>query len=484
MTKKTMIQAFEWYLNYEDKHWKTLKDKIKYIKALGIDQVWLPPANKGQKGVSDSGYGVYDLFDLGEFNQKGTVDTKYGHKDDYMALIKEIKDQGLELIVDIVLNHRLGADATELVDAKEVDMDNRYHVRDTKQIEGWTQFNFEGRNNTYSNFKWRKEHFKAVDFDVKMQTNAIYLFEDKSWDLQVDSENFNYDYLMGADVDFYNKEVQAELLNWLAWYYELTKFDGVRLDAIKHIDASFLKMALRKLREFTQDSFAVGEYWSGDLKALHDHLMDVDFSMQLFDVPLHYNLVAASENNDYDLRTLYNGTLVSNNPNYAVTFVDNHDTQIGQSLESWVKPWFKCHAYAFILLRDKGLPSVFYSDLFGSNHPEMEKVDRLDKLLYLRKDHLKGSFFDYMDDPHTIGWAYTGNQEADGLVVVLNTNDRTMKRMFVGMHNANTYFVDCMTSENPKEVRVDASGIGYFPVEAKACSVYIRKEGRYSASIL
>jgi alpha-amylase len=49
----------------------------------------------------------------------------------------------------------------------------------------------------------------------------------------------------------------------------------------------------------------------------------------------------------------------------AVTFVDNHDTQPGTSLESWVEPWFKPLAYALILLRREGYPCLFHADYFG-----------------------------------------------------------------------------------------------------------------------
>ena len=44
---------------------------------LGVTALWLPPAYKGAGGDKDVGYGVYDLYDLGEFNQKGSVPTKY-----------------------------------------------------------------------------------------------------------------------------------------------------------------------------------------------------------------------------------------------------------------------------------------------------------------------------------------------------------------------------------------------------------------------
>ena len=55
------------------------------LAALGFTDVWLPPAFKGHQGCHDVGYGVYDLYDLGEFYQKGTIPTKYGTKDEYLA---------------------------------------------------------------------------------------------------------------------------------------------------------------------------------------------------------------------------------------------------------------------------------------------------------------------------------------------------------------------------------------------------------------
>lgn len=48
--------------------------------------IWLPPAFKAT-GEHDVGYGVYDLYDLGEFDQKGTIPTKYGTKDEYLDAI-------------------------------------------------------------------------------------------------------------------------------------------------------------------------------------------------------------------------------------------------------------------------------------------------------------------------------------------------------------------------------------------------------------
>lgn len=54
------------------------------------------------------------------------------------------------------------------------------------------------------------------------------------------------------------------------------------------------------------------------------------------------------------MRQIFDNTLVKERPNLAVTFVDNHDTQYGQSLQSFVEEWFKPLAYAIILLREDG----------------------------------------------------------------------------------------------------------------------------------
>ena len=78
MNNKTMIQYFEWYLPCDKTLWRKVKKEAGYLSNLGITSVWLPPAYKGAGGVTDVGYSVYDLFDLGEFSQKGTVETKYG----------------------------------------------------------------------------------------------------------------------------------------------------------------------------------------------------------------------------------------------------------------------------------------------------------------------------------------------------------------------------------------------------------------------
>ncbi|WZU01544.1 hypothetical protein MGH68_19400 [Erysipelothrix sp. D19-032] len=98
----------------------------------------------------------------------------------------------------------MGADGVERVNATVSHATNRLNMKHQTEIEAWTVFNFDNRNNMYSDFKWNKHHFKAVDFDHRSKTSEIYLFDGKSWSENIDVELGNYDYLMGAYIDVSN----------------------------------------------------------------------------------------------------------------------------------------------------------------------------------------------------------------------------------------------------------------------------------------
>ena len=107
---RILMQYFEWYLKPEDKLWKQVSKEAKKLSKKGITDIWLPPAYKAAGGKYDAGYAVYDLYDLGEFNQKGSIETKYGTKDEYLQAIKDLHENGISVYADIVLNHKIGAD--------------------------------------------------------------------------------------------------------------------------------------------------------------------------------------------------------------------------------------------------------------------------------------------------------------------------------------------------------------------------------------
>ena len=147
MDNQTLFQFFEWYLPEDGGHWKRAASEAAGLARLGVTGVWLPPAYKGQAGIKDVGYGVYDLYDLGEFDQKGSVATKYGTREEYLQLINACHDAGLQVYADIVLNHRMGADEAETVRAVAVNSRNRNQdFSPEEEIQAWTWFTFPGRN--------------------------------------------------------------------------------------------------------------------------------------------------------------------------------------------------------------------------------------------------------------------------------------------------------------------------------------------------
>jgi len=476
----TMMQYFEWYLANDSSLWNKVANDAKHLENIGITDVWLPPAYKGAGGKNDTGYGVYDLYDLGEFDQKGTVPTKYGTKEEYLRAIRMLHESNIKVYADIVLNHKMGADETEDVLAVQDDASNRnVSISDAKPIKVWTKYTFPGRGDTYSSFKWNWTHFHGIDWDENTGKAAIYKFYGKHWDEEVDKENGNYDYLMGADIDLNNVDVVNELSTWGKWYVDTTSIDGFRLDAVKHIRAEFYPEWLGKLRQaFDKKLPAVGEYWSTNMEVINNYFAKTNETMSLFDVPLHYNFYRASiSDGAFNMAEIFDGTIVKEKPDKAVTFVDNHDTQIGQSLESWVLDWFKPHAYSLILLRKEGLPCIFYGDYYGIPAKGVgPKNDMLDKLLKLRKYYAYGEQYDYFNDRCVIGFTRLGDYEHpnSGLAVVMTDGRGGSVQMNVGKKLANTVFYDC-TGNLSETVYVDNDGNGIFYCKDGSVSVWIKQ---------
>lgn len=475
-----MLQFFEWYLPDDSTLWNTLKKKAAGLARRGVTSVWLPPAYKGQAGKHDVGYGVYDLYDLGEFEQKGSVETKYGTKEEYLSCISELQAQGIDVYADIVLNHMMGADATDEVEAVEnMRGDRLQEITPVQTIEAWTQFTFPGRNGAYSDFIWDATCFTGVDWDERMEKVGIYNFEGVEWNPGVDRENVNFDYLMGADINHRNPRVIEHLKEWGQWYLDTTHVDGFRLDAVKHIANDFFGDWLGTLRENNHaELFAVGEYWHADANVLEEYLDACGRSMSLFDVPLHYNFFAASHSDGwFDMRRLLDGTLVARDPEKAVTFVSNHDTQRGQALESAVLDWFIPHSYAVILLRPQGYPCIFYGDYYGVEKYESEGfTGELDVMTYLRRTRLFGPQHDYFDHEDVIGWTLEGDETHpdSGIAVIMTDRLGGEKQMYVGAHHAGETWIDALDIEQ-HEVIIGEDGTAVFSCADGSVSVWVKE---------
>ena len=479
MSNKTIIQFFEWYLPADCTLWSNAKKEAEHLKELGITHVWFPPAYKGAAGINDVGYGVYDLYDIGEFNQKGTIPTKYGLKAQYIEMIEEFHKKKIKVLADIVFNHKMGADETEEVIASEqMYQDRNVKIQEEMTIKAWTKYNFPGRNGKYSDFCWNWTHFHGADWDENTKKAGLYLFYGKHWDNDVDNENGNFDYLMGTDVDLNNVDVVNELIKWTKWYIDTYNIDGFRLDAIKHMRSDFYKVWIDNIKEkYDEPVFVMGEYWKYDLAKLQEYIEELEYQMSLFDVPLHYHFYEASRSDgNYDMRYILENTLVKANPQNAVTFVDNHDTEPGQSLESYVMDWFKPLAYAIILLRNEGIPCVFYGDYYGINLEGTNPIpETLDKFLKLRKDYCYGKQNDYFDNEDIIGWTIEGDKKHvnSGFAVIMSDRGEGTKNMYIGPNFAGCDMYD-ITGNIQEKITVDENGYADFRCNAGSVSVWVK----------
>ena len=149
---------------------------------------------------------------------------------------------------------------------------------------------------------------------------------------------------MGADIDHQHPDVSADVLNWGTWV--LSQLGpgaaGFRFDAVKHIDRDFLSKFVKYVRKDRERLFGVGEFWKdsiGHLEAYLDAMgtqvcndfpfgvrkflcADAQFfflQFSVFDAPLHYNFKEAGDaGNTYDLRKIWDGTVVQRRPTDAV----------------------------------------------------------------------------------------------------------------------------------------------------------------------
>lgn len=490
MTQRTLLQFFHWYTQDGGGLWKDVAEKAESLAAMGITDVWLPPAYKGSAGGFSVGYDTYDLFDLGEFDQKGTIATKYGDKAALEHACRVLNQNNIGAIHDVVFNHKMGADDKEMVHVRRVNPDDRTKIEEEAfEALAYTRFTFPGRNGAHSQFVWDQKCFSGVDVIEKPDESGVFRlvneYGEGEWNDEVDDELGNFDYLMGADVEFRNNAVYEELKYWGRWLSEQVRVDGFRLDAAKHIPAWFFRDWVGHMRQTVkEDLFVVAEYWHPDMGTLKSYLDLVDHQLTVFDVALHHRFHEASKaGGDFDMRTIFDGSLVSVHPGHAVTIVDNHDTQPLQSLEAAVDPWFKPLAYALILLRQQGVPCVFYPDLYGASYTddkngehravEMPAIGCLPALIDARKRFANGSQTDLFDEPHCIGFIRHGTGDAPGCVVVMSNGEGGKKRAELGTDHAGKTYVD-MLGHHQGQIVVGDDGKATFPTNGGSVSVWVQ----------
>jgi alpha-amylase len=118
-----MMQAFYWNVpvdvaNKNGTWWTNLNSKANELKNAGITALWIPAPSKGNWGIEDMGYGIYDHYDLGNYFQKGTTETRFGSKTELTTMLSTMHSTAngkprMNVYADIVLNHVYGKDVFE-----------------------------------------------------------------------------------------------------------------------------------------------------------------------------------------------------------------------------------------------------------------------------------------------------------------------------------------------------------------------------------
>lgn len=487
-----MLQAFHWYTQ-SGNHWVWLKSQLGDYKKAGITALLLPPPCKCTDAKINVGYGIYDLWDLGKFDQKGQKPTKYGTEDELNQLCSKANESQIQVYFDAVFNHKAGADETEKTKAIVVAMDDRTReIGGWMDIEAWTKFTFPGRMSDPEGKQRSAKIWDCNDFDaVDCATNCsnwgptIFKIKGKQFQTHVSWEKGNYDFLCFADIDMDSASAKDDIKKWGTWVLKKFGVSGFRFDAVKHVRSFFFREFAEHVKVEFPNLFCVGEYLeSTDLSQLHHFISDTNGMINLFDVPLQKKFHLASQacpRNSYDLRSLLNGTLTSEQPALSVTYVWNHDNQPCQKLEQCVEPWFVPWAYAFILLRQEGYPVIFLPDITGAEYDDNGRYVKMyshlwviKRLLAARRHCAWGVQLNYFDHPNTVGWSRLGNSEHSGLASLINNGScEGWKWMYTA--RPNTCFIDLLEHRKEK-IFTNYEGWGCFTVNSESCSVWIPED--------
>ena len=412
------------------------------------------------------------------------MNTKWGSKEDLIILCHKAAEFGMAVYFDVVLNHQAGADSKEKCQVIEVDKHDRLQeIGEPREIEAWFGFEFAGRGDRYSTLKYHWYHFSGTDYDADSHETGIFrvLGENKGWSDSVGKANGNSDFLMFSNLDYSHSEVQEDVKNWGVWLVRELQLKGIRFDACPHVSQRFTNEWIAHLEKHfgPKSLFLVGEYWTYNIGPLLAYLDGMQHKWSLFDAPLLSNFSRLSQEFQGDLRTVFDGSLVKERPDQAVTLVMNHDTQPGQTVRTPVEGFFKGLAYALILLRREGYPQVFYGDLYGmgGDSPEPPACGgKLADIVLARKWYAYGDQVDYFDERNCLGFVRMGTWDRPyGLACVISNNGHTQKKMAVGAMHKGELWTDVLRWEMCL-VEIDDDGYGVFPCHGNSVAIFVNQD--------
>ncbi len=368
-----------------------LIDKLDYIKSLGVTTLWISPLadNTGEAQLGDfHGWGYHGYWIRDHYK----VEEHQGDLQTARRLVEEAHKRGLKVVLDVVLNH-VGPDHPFVSDPSKY---NWFH------------------------------HFGDIT----------------DWNDQHQVEVGRIGYLPDLDQD--NPEVYNYLLDNTVWWIDQLGVDGVRLDAVKHINKGFWRRFIPDLkRRVGRDLFVVGEVLHGSVDYVAPYQeAGIDY---LFDMPLYFTItdVFAKGASARLLGARFAEDSKYKDPTKLVTFIDNHDfprfyTQAGEGEEGRLRLKL---ALAF-LMTIRGLPAVYYGTevaMPGGGDPDNRRMMDFSRdpdlrkyfarLTSIRREYAPlqmGSQLEMWQDDKV--YAFARQYEGDEVVAVFNNGDGVEKR--------------------------------------------------------
>ena len=446
-----MMQAFYWDVPVDDQAkngtwWDHLSSLASELRAAGISSLWTPIPAKGNWGIYDSGYGIYDHYDLGNYEQKGTVETRYGSRAELGLMIATMHKAGIKVYSDVVLNHLYGGDENfEANPAVTAYAKGGLRLGEAKAGHGepYPESDIQWKNDTaYTrthlffpkhtgngepNYEWHYQHFHPSS-----ASDSLTDFTDD--ELRPRTKFF------GNDLDTYNEEVQQRLCDWGKWLKGTIGFDGFRLDFVRGLQPEFVSRWVEDLPlQDGKQPFIVGEYWAENgryIKEWVDSVAKGGADVHAFDFPLKFALteMCNKSGDEFDMSRLAHAGMIRGYglpADNIVTFVDNHDT--GKEHDKWlVKDYAMAYAY---ILTHEGTPCVFYPHFYAVtqhdvDNPSLEVTSPSDlqqtirQLIDIRRQYLGGTLAVLTEsDKHLYVARRQGNGVKDGAIIVLNNHD-------------------------------------------------------------
>lgn len=315
-----MLQGFSWDA-YDYSQWTVLEKQADDMKGF-IDLVWLPQSGKCIEPNQVMGYKPYYYF-----NQNSS----FGTEAELKSLIAKFKANGIGAIADVVVNHR--------------------------NTDGWFTFPAETYNGV--TYKMLSTDICKNDDGGKAATQAT-----KEGVSLSNNNDEGTDFGGCRDIDHKSANVQKIIKAYLKFLKEDIGYTGFRYDMVK----GFSGTHVADYNDATGVKFSVGEYWDGN-PSIINWINKTNKKSAAFDFQFRYNVRdAVNGAANGKVTTSSDWSKLNSNDNlmhdanyrrYAVTFVENHDTQYrskDEPLDPLRKDTLAANAY---MLAMPGTPCVF-----------------------------------------------------------------------------------------------------------------------------